>query len=57
MRTLGSLPTDVAKRPLSSVAWRLARLALKGFGLPSDGQPPSTLGSLPSDVANRGVTP
>lgn len=47
------LPTDLPSEAFSYVAWRLARLALKGLGLPTDRSPQAPFGNLPTDAANR----
>ena len=45
MSPLGNLPTAVANRPRTGVAWRLARLALKCFGRQAKRRPQAHLAS------------
>lgn len=53
MNVAWQLPTDLPTDPLFYVAWRLARLALKGLGCQATGQPQAPLRFLPTDFTKR----
>jgi len=50
---LGNLPSNAAKQSVEALLGTLARVALKGLWLPSNGQPQGSLSRLPSNAAKQ----